>query len=216
MELITAKAVVGKLKKGGTMTISEAYFSKMVRTGVVPYASTPGKKRRLFDYEVAKEALLEAKDPSREPQREANKRRREGLPTQTSKKVGDMTAEEAIEYNALLEAEQDKLSKDRDTAKGKGADVKLETMPNSLNKVKIFRELYQGKIAQLDYKKKNEELVEKSEVERDGFESGRLIRDNLQNIPHKVSVLIAGISDPKKIESIIAKEIQEVLENISK
>ncbi len=72
MSLITAKEVVGKLKQGGTADISTAYFSKLVTTGVIPFHTIPGKKRKMFDYEEAKKALIRSQDPSRQPQREAN------------------------------------------------------------------------------------------------------------------------------------------------
>ncbi len=71
MDLITAKEVVGKLKQGGTADISTAYFSKLVTTGVIPFHTIAGKKRKMFKYDEAKTALIESQDPSRDAQREA-------------------------------------------------------------------------------------------------------------------------------------------------
>lgn len=77
MDLITAKSVVMKLRQGGVMDISEPYFSMMVRDGYIPFHTIPGKKRKLFRYHEAKQALLDSQDPSRDAQREAVKREKQ-------------------------------------------------------------------------------------------------------------------------------------------
>ena len=75
-EYLTARQVVGKLRQGKVAKISEAYFSQLVHDGVIPAHTLPGKKRKFYRYEEAKAAILGARDPSREPQRQANERKR--------------------------------------------------------------------------------------------------------------------------------------------
>ena len=75
-EYLTARQVVNKLRQGRVMKISEAYFSQLVAAGVVPYHTLPGKRRKFYRYDEAKEAILGARDPSRESQRQANERKR--------------------------------------------------------------------------------------------------------------------------------------------
>ena len=93
MDLILAKEVVSKLKQGGAADISVAYFSQLVTMGVIPFHVIPGKKRKLFYYDEAKRALLENQDPTRDAQRDANKREKE------TKKLN----EKAKEYKELNE-----------------------------------------------------------------------------------------------------------------
>ncbi|WP_292660251.1 hypothetical protein [Nitratifractor sp.] len=75
-EYLTARQVVNKLRQGRVMKISEAYFSQLVAAGVIPYHTIPGKRRKFYLYSETKEAILSARDPSREAQRQANERKR--------------------------------------------------------------------------------------------------------------------------------------------
>ncbi len=195
--------------------MSHTYINKMVKQGVIPLH---GKK---IDLDEGVRLLDANRDPSRDAQREANAKRRkpsglwseENMPDES---LADMTAEERAEYDRqMLSSEQDKLHSVREDAKAAGADVGMDKMPASINKVKIFRELYMGKIAQLDFKRKSGDLVDRMDVERDGYEAGRLIRDNLLAFPHKMSIKVAGMIKPKEIELIMEREIQDILENLS-
>ncbi|ADV45488.1 hypothetical protein [Nitratifractor salsuginis] len=76
-EYLTAREVVGRLKMGKVASFTESYFSQLVRDGAIPYHRKPGKKRRLFIFDEVKEALEGIRDPSRDPQRKANAKRRE-------------------------------------------------------------------------------------------------------------------------------------------
>lgn len=194
--------------------LSHTRINKLVKDGVIPLHN--GK----ISLDEGRRLMEENKDPSRDAQREANAERRkqvgvfaeENLPEHS---LADMTDDERAEYNRQLFDEQNKLKAVQEEAKAAGVDVGMEKAPGSLNKVKIFRELYMGKIAQLDFKKKSGEVVDKSDVERDGYEAGRLIRDNLISFSHKMSLKVAGLSKPKEIEMVLENEIQEILEQIS-
>ncbi len=194
--------------------LSHTRINKLVTDGVIPLHD--GK----IELAEGKRLMKENQDPSRDAQREANAARRkdvgvfaeENLPEHS---LADMSDDERVEYNRQLSDEREKLDTARDEAKAAGADVGMIGIPNSLNKVKIFRELYQGKLAQLLFKQKSGELVERNDVERDGYEAGRLIRDNLLSFSHKMSLKVAGLNKPKEIELVLENEIQEILEQIS-
>ena len=196
------------------VNLSHTRINKLVTDGVIPLHD--GK----IELNEGIRLMKDNQDPSRDSQREANATRRkdagvfahENLPEHS---LADMDDEERAEYNRQLAEEQVQMSAARDEAKAAGADVGMGKMPNSINKVKIFRELYLGKIAQLDFKKKSGEVVDKSAVDKDGYEPGRLIRDNLLKLPHKMSLKVAGLSKPKEIELVLENEIQEILEQIS-
>ena len=220
-ELVDGRKCVEMLVRDGVVDWKDTSpLSKKVAKGEVRWHSKPGSNKKFYLYREVVDDIRNSHSASHDPQREANKRRRSGgslldeenLPESS---LADMTDEERAEYNRQLFAEQERLRDAQEKAKSAGVDIGLEKTPNSLNKVKIFRELYMGKIAQLDFKKKSGELVEKSEVEKDGYEAGRLIRDNLLNFSHKMSMKVAALSDPKEIEAILESEIHQILEQIS-
>jgi phage terminase Nu1 subunit (DNA packaging protein) len=70
-------------------------------------------------------------------------------------------------------------------------------------------------LMQLRYRREAGELVEVQAVEREAFNSGRRIRDGMQNIPDRMCGILAAESDQHKVHSILAKEIFDVLTTLS-
>lgn len=66
-------------------------------------------------------------------------------------------------------------------------------------------------LLQLQVKERTGELVEKAEVEREQFTLYRRVRDGLQNIPSRVSGIVAAELDQAKIFQILTKEIHQTL-----
>jgi len=205
---------------------SVGYVNKKVKEGVIPLH---GPKRKI-KAEEAKAALEAAKDPTRDAQRHANEAKRKGedrmnersifseevLPEQS---LADMTDEERDEYNRKLRAEREELERLRDQVKSTGGKVEeVDLSELTQNEVKIFKEYYLGKIAELEYQKKLEDVVAKQEVRKDGYELGRATKLSVMAIAPRAAVDIASvfvISDVKKIESIIEKYALGALEDIS-
>ncbi len=77
MEYLNAKQIIGRLKQGKVMDISEAYYSQLVRDGYIPFHKIPKKRRKLYVYSEVKQALLDMRDPSRDPQRQAIQRKKD-------------------------------------------------------------------------------------------------------------------------------------------
>jgi phage terminase Nu1 subunit (DNA packaging protein) len=80
-----------------------------------------------------------------------------------------------------------------------------------LLKSRIKTEVERGKLAELDRRRREGELVERSEVEDAAFTSARRVREALMNIPARVASLYAAETDPQKIHQNLEDEIRTVL-----
>jgi phage terminase Nu1 subunit (DNA packaging protein) len=86
-----------------------------------------------------------------------------------------------------------------------------ESLSTMLLKSRIKTEVERGKLAELDRKRREGELVERSEVEEAAFSNARRVRDALMNIPARVASLYAAETDPQKIHQNLEDEIRTVL-----
>lgn len=86
-----------------------------------------------------------------------------------------------------------------------------EALSTLMLKSRIKTEVERGKLAELDRKQREGELVERSDVEEAAFASARRVRDALMNIPARVSSLYAAETDPQKIHQNLEDEIRNVL-----
>ncbi|WCR54387.1 MAG: hypothetical protein PG981_001409 [Wolbachia endosymbiont of Ctenocephalides orientis wCori] len=88
----------------------------------------------------------------------------------------------------------------------------LSTM---LLKTRIKNEVERGKLLEAKAKAEIGELVSVEEVKREAFNTARVARNNLLNIPDRVSELFGPITDAKKIHELLTKEIKTALESLS-
>jgi phage terminase Nu1 subunit (DNA packaging protein) len=86
-----------------------------------------------------------------------------------------------------------------------------ETLSTMLLKSRIKTEVERGKLAELDRRRREGELVERSEIEEAAFCNARRVRDALMNIPARVASLYAAETDPQKIHQNLEDEIRTVL-----
>jgi hypothetical protein len=86
-----------------------------------------------------------------------------------------------------------------------------EALSTLMLKSRIKTEVERGKLAELDRKQRERELVERGEVEEAAFASARRVRDALMNIPARVASLYAAETDPQKIHQNLEDEIRTVL-----
>jgi phage terminase Nu1 subunit (DNA packaging protein) len=86
-----------------------------------------------------------------------------------------------------------------------------EALSTLMLKSRIKTEVERGKLAELDRKQREGELVERGEVEEAAFASARRVRDALMNIPGRVASLYAAETDPHKIHQNLEDEIRTVL-----
>ena len=96
-----------------------------------------------------------------------------------------------------------------------------EVTGKSYTEILKIKELFKGRRERLAYRREVGELVLKSAVEKDAFETARIIRDVLLNIPTRVSGEIAGElglpqgQGQEKVFAILTKEIEQALEGLT-
>lgn len=89
---------------------------------------------------------------------------------------------------------------------------KLSTM---LLKTRIKNEIERGKLLEAKAKAEIGELVAIEEVKREAFNTARVVRNNLLNIPDRVSALLASMNEAEKIHEKLSEEIKTALGSIS-
>ena len=115
---------------------------------------------------------------------------------------------------AALQARRDPaklLRRGRPARNGDLGGQGSEALSILMLKSRIKTEVERGKLAELDRKLREGELVERREVKEAAFSSARNIRDALMNIPARVSSLYAAETDPQKIHHSLEDEIRTVL-----
>ncbi|MCE7868100.1 MAG: hypothetical protein DYG83_15005 [Candidatus Brocadia sp. AMX2] len=83
-----------------------------------------------------------------------------------------------------------------------------------LTKARAMKEHFRALLAELEFKEKNGELVPVEAVRKQAFETARMVRDSLLNIPNRVSPILAAESDHREINQILTKEITQCLESL--
>ena len=87
---------------------------------------------------------------------------------------------------------------------------------NEYEAARTEKEIYRAKMAKLNYERLEGSLVYVKDVTDANFEKARLIRDQLLNIPARVSPILVAEKDHKKVNEILTKEIRQVLEILSR
>ncbi len=82
-------------------------------------------------------------------------------------------------------------------------------------KARTEKEIYRAKMAKLNYERMDGSLVPVEAVRKQAFETARMVRDSLLNIPNRVSPILAAESDHREINQILTKEITQCLENLA-
>ena len=128
---------------------------------------------------------------------------------------GQINADAAL---AALQARREPVKALRRRKASKNGEVSAlravagpETLPTMLLKSRIKTEVERGKLAELDRRRREGELVERGEVEEAAFSNARRVRDALMNIPARVASLYAAETDPQKIHQNLEDEIRTVL-----
>lgn len=80
---------------------------------------------------------------------------------------------------------------------------------------KTEREIYRARITKLNFERLEGSLVPAKDVREAAFEKARLLRDQLLNIPNRVSPILAAERDQKKVNEILTQEIRQCLESLS-
>ncbi|GHS94932.1 hypothetical protein AGMMS49949_09020 [Alphaproteobacteria bacterium] len=99
--------------------------------------------------------------------------------------------------------------------KGQRKAASPTELSTALLKTRIKNEVERGKMLEIEAKVKTGQYVDAEIVAKQAFQVGRMVRDSLQNIPDRVSSLLASLSDAHQIYDILTKEIRLALESLS-
>lgn len=80
---------------------------------------------------------------------------------------------------------------------------------------RALREVYQARLAKLDYEERSGKLVVVDQVKVEAFKTHRRIRDALLNIPDRCAPHLASLADPIDCHAYLLEEIVAVLKQLS-
>ncbi len=224
--LITASECCKKLGSDLGYVCKKDYFSKLVSEGKFTTHKKPNSPKKWFKYEEV-EAVV--KTFARVAQAEAAPviaQEKSGLFGQVGKfsSVADMSKEE---IQARFEAEAAALREAREQAAAAGVDIAnpinkdeeaedgIEFFGKTLNGVKIQKEFWLGKKAEIEYKRQMNEVVSIEEVNRNAFEVARLVRDSLGGMSARLTSMLITEDDPHVIRTLIDEEVNRTLTSVS-
>lgn len=87
--------------------------------------------------------------------------------------------------------------------------------PADIWEERLWTEYYDRKLKALQVKQKEGELVSSAQVEKDWFDMGRLIRNKLQNIPSRLSAVLASMTEPAEVHDRLERELDLVLTDLA-
>jgi hypothetical protein len=79
-------------------------------------------------------------------------------------------------------------------------------------RARAIRESYLARLAKLEFEERIAKVVDRDEVQVAGFTRGRVVRDNMLNIPDRVAATLAAESDEDRVHRILSDEILRALD----
>jgi phage terminase Nu1 subunit (DNA packaging protein) len=109
-----------------------------------------------------------------------------------------------------------RVRKSKLTQREKVETVKQAKLPMEMDysTARTLNEQYKAALKKLEFEERSGQLIGVDVVERTAFESGRKIRDQLQNVADRCSALVAAETDPFECKRILSKEINFILEEL--
>ncbi len=104
----------------------------------------------------------------------------------------------------------------RSPAQTEGGTEEGGTAGMTYSMARTLSEQYRAALRKLEYDEKSGKLILSNKVARDADSVGRLIKERLIAIPVRIAPLVAVKSDPFECEQVIKKEINQILEELSK
>jgi hypothetical protein len=215
-------------REAGEERYHKSYFSRLVSKGVIRYHNIPDKKKKYFRLEEVKEDLADNEDPKRDPQRDANARKRreqndsshDSLLEMAGKydSVADLSDEEKAErvrlQNILLKQKEEAMEAGIDDSSSFSDEEKehLAKLPVKELNLLIMKQDLRIKTATAN--EKESKSIPFDKVKNDITASMKIIRDGVLGIPVELSSSLASISDPHECRIMIEKEIIRQLTNL--
>tara|TARA_R110002012_G_scaffold63674_1_gene167484 strand:+ start:93 stop:581 length:489 start_codon:yes stop_codon:yes gene_type:complete len=89
-----------------------------------------------------------------------------------------------------------------------------EESDQSFAEAKTMKEIYGAKLAKLKYEEEAGMLILKSDVKSKAHEVGKNIKEVLLSLPARVMDELSVESDPRKVNSILEKEVRDSLSSL--
>ncbi|MEW5729879.1 MAG: hypothetical protein AB1918_18765 [Pseudomonadota bacterium] len=103
-------------------------------------------------------------------------------------------------------AERHEVLDDDDAPMPRGGDGGM-----TFQKARTAREAYQAQLAKIELDKQRARLVDKAEVERQAFETGRLTRDRILALVPQIAGQLASMTDEREIAALLRERLKDVL-----
>lgn len=81
---------------------------------------------------------------------------------------------------------------------------------------KAMRESFAARLAGLEYQERLGKLVSADKVRIDAFNTARMVREAILNIPDRVADVLAAEKDPRKVHLRLTQELIQALEELSR
>ena len=160
---INATECIKKLAENN-IKIGKGYFSQLKKNGKIPHKYNPSSKRKIYIYDEVFSALKDMKDPTRDPQREANRRARENDDLFDDKNIPEeslatMNEEERKKYTADMASKYKKL----ESMSNEEENATRPTESSGAAEWNTFKIKQQGLNYEIDRKVKERSLMSLSE-----------------------------------------------------
>ncbi len=192
---INATECIKKLAENN-IKIGKVYFSQLKTSGKIPHHYNPSSKRKIYIYDEVFHALKDIRDPTRDPQREANSKTRNNDDLFDENNIPDnslatMSPEEKKKYNEDM---ADKLKKleEMSSAEENASRPKVDSKASEWNTFKIMQ---QGLNYEIDRKVKERGLISISDAKAAIEIVFSPINHGLDNIPFELKSKFPTVSD---------------------
>lgn len=98
---------------------------------------------------------------------------------------------------------------------GGGEEVKPEPDGPSYHQYRMQRERAEAEISAMNAAKMRGELVQRSDIDRAGFEIGRAVRDALENVAVRIAPELAAMTTADGCFDLLRREHRQVLEQLA-
>jgi hypothetical protein len=165
-------------------------------------------------------AVLKAIESGRLTKRSATKEdgkwviRPEAADKEWAKNTVEQQPEKATEM--VKEAARQEMAAPRPQPQRRDVSLESETkgLPDRAAS-RAVRELYQARLAKLEYEERNRQRVPADEVKREAFSLGKTIRESVLNIPDRISTELAALADAAEIHRVLTVELRQALEELA-
>ena len=153
--------------------------------------------------------------------------------------ITDGAVRKAIKAGRITKNKNDKIdseladkewSKNTDTAQIKKSEAKEQTQDSSnisspsnplsvgpsYQQSRAIKEAYNAKLTRLQFEKESKKLISVDEVKISAFNTARMTRDRILNIPDRVIPQLVGKTDIHEMKELLKLELVKALEELSK